>query len=95
MAGLVVLVFLPKEVAKYCLLDDASIFTAELPFIKDFFVIQESTLHDLVIYSDSLSSLESIEQLYPTRHPLHKSNPRRNSQSGSRQKHRIRLGTRT
>jgi ribonuclease HI len=32
--------------------------------------IQESTLHDCVIYSDSLSSLESIEQLYPTRHLL-------------------------
>jgi ribonuclease HI len=32
--------------------------------------IQESTLHDFVIYYDSLSSLESIEQLYPARHPL-------------------------
>jgi hypothetical protein len=28
--------------------------------------IQESTLHDFVVYSDSISSLESIEQLYPT-----------------------------
>jgi AAA15 family ATPase/GTPase len=32
--------------------------------------IQESTLQDFVIYYDSLSSLESVEQLCPTRHPL-------------------------
>jgi hypothetical protein len=57
-------VFLPNEVAKYRLLDDASILYCRT------LCIQESTLHDFVIYSDSLSSLESIEQLYPTRHPL-------------------------
>jgi ribonuclease HI len=62
--------YLPNEVAKYRLLD-ASIFTAELYAIHQVLLrIQESTLHDFVIYSDSLSSLESIEQHYPTQHPL-------------------------
>jgi hypothetical protein len=52
-------VVLPNEVAKYRLLDHASIFTAELYAIHQAFLrIQESTLHDFVIYSDSLSSLE-------------------------------------
>jgi ribonuclease HI len=64
-------VFLQNEVAKYRLLDDASIFTVELYAIHQSLLrIQELTFHDFVIYSDSLSSLESIEQLYPTRHPL-------------------------
>jgi ribonuclease HI len=64
-------VFLPNEVAKYRLLDDTYIFTAELFGIHQALLrIQESILHNFVIYSDSLSSLESIEQLYPTRHPL-------------------------
>jgi ribonuclease HI len=50
-------------------LDDASIFTAELFAIHQALLrIQESTLHDFVIYS--FSNLESINQLYPTRHPL-------------------------
>jgi ribonuclease HI len=63
--------FFSNEEAKYRLLDDASIFTAELFDIHQALLrIQESTLHDFVIYSDSLSSLESIEQLYPTRNPL-------------------------
>jgi ribonuclease HI len=63
-------IFLPKEVAKYRLLDDVSIFTAELYVIHQALLrIQESTLHDFVIYSDSLSGQESIEQLYTTRHP--------------------------
>jgi ribonuclease HI len=48
-----------------------AIFTAELYAIHQALLrIQESTLHDFVIYSDFLSSLESIKQLYPTRHPL-------------------------
>jgi hypothetical protein len=52
-------------------LEDASIFTAQLYAIHQALLrIQESTLHDFVIYSDFLSSLESIEQLYQTRHPL-------------------------
>jgi ribonuclease HI len=53
-------------------MDNASIFTAELYAIHQALLrnIQESILHNFVIYSDSLSSLESIEQLYPTRHPL-------------------------
>jgi hypothetical protein len=52
-------------------LEDASIFTVELYAIHQALLrIQESTLHDFVIYPDSLSSLESIEQLYPTRHLL-------------------------
>jgi hypothetical protein len=64
-------VFLPNKVAKYCSLDDASIFTAKLYAIHQALLrIQESTLHDFVIYSDSLNSLESIVQLYPIRHPL-------------------------
>jgi ribonuclease HI len=64
-------VFLQNEVAKYRLLDDASIFTAELYAIHQALQrFQKSTLHDFVIYSDSLCSLESIEQLYRTRHPL-------------------------
>jgi hypothetical protein len=55
-------IFLPKEVAKYRLLDDASIFTAELYVIHQALLrIQESTLHDFVINSDSLSGQESIE----------------------------------
>jgi hypothetical protein len=63
--------FLQNEVAKYRLLDDASIFTAEPYAIHQALQrFQKSTLHDFVIYSDSLSSLESIEQLYRTRHPL-------------------------
>jgi ribonuclease HI len=50
---------------------DASICTAELYAIRQTLLrIQESTLHDFVIYSDSLSNLESIEQLYPTQHSL-------------------------
>jgi ribonuclease HI len=64
-------VFFPNEVAKYRLLDDASIFTAELYTIHQALLrFQESTLHDFVIYSDPLSSLKYIEQLYPTRNPL-------------------------
>jgi hypothetical protein len=48
---------------KYRLLGDASIFVSEL-YVNDvnhqaLLRIQESTLHDFVIYSDSLSSLES------------------------------------
>jgi ribonuclease HI len=60
-----------KEVAKYRLLNDASILTAELYAIHQALLrIPEATLQDFVIYFDSLSSLESIEQLYPTQHPL-------------------------
>jgi ribonuclease HI len=47
-------VFLPNEEEKYGLLDDASIFTAEL-----------SAIHQALLRIE-----ESIEQLYPTRHPL-------------------------
>jgi hypothetical protein len=59
--------------------------------------IQKSTLHDFIIYSDSLSSLESIEQLYPTRQLLLNQiqDVIHNLAAGSRQKHRIRLGTKT
>jgi hypothetical protein len=60
-------VLLPNEVAKHHLLDDASMFTEELYAILR---IQGSTLHDFVIHSDSLSSLETIELLYLTQHPL-------------------------
>jgi hypothetical protein len=46
------------EVAKYSSLDDGSIFTAELYAIHQALLrIQESSLHDFVIYFDSLSSL--------------------------------------
>jgi hypothetical protein len=63
-------VCLPNEVAQYRLLDDGLIFTAELYAIHEALLcIQESTLHDFVIYFDSLSSLELVEQLYPTQHP--------------------------
>jgi ribonuclease HI len=66
MAGLGAQFF--SEVAKYPLLDDATIFTAELYAIHQALLrIQESTLHDFVIYSDSLSSLESVEHINPTR----------------------------
>jgi hypothetical protein len=53
------------------------------PFIKHL-RIQESTLHDFVIYSDSLSSLESYRTTLSNPTSIAKSNPRRNSQSGSR-----------
>jgi hypothetical protein len=50
-------VFLLNEVAKYRLLDDALIFTAEIFAIHQVTPrIQESTLQDFVIYSDSLST---------------------------------------
>jgi hypothetical protein len=51
-------VFLRNEVAKYRLLDDASIFAAELYTIHQALLrIQESTLNDFVIYSDSFRAI--------------------------------------
>jgi hypothetical protein len=50
-------ILLPNEVAKYRLLDDASIFTAEL-HSSSTLRIQESTFLDFVIYSDSYQRIQ-------------------------------------